>query len=75
MRCYHSNERVSVKFCNAGGGELGDELRKEIQSLRVKVDQLESELQNKNDEIKRLINSGRSADVQVSLVEKLAGVM
>lgn len=63
----HSKERVSVKIL-AGGGELGDELRKEIQSLRVKVEQLESELQNKNDEIKRLINSGRSADLQVSFV-------
>lgn len=49
---------------------MGDELRKEIQSLRVKVEHLESELQNKNDEIKRLINSGRSADLQVSFLEE-----
>lgn len=61
---------MSVKLLITGGGELGDELRKEIQSLRVKVEQLESELQNKNDEIKRLINSGRSADVQVSFIEE-----
>lgn len=67
--CRHSKERVSIKIL-AGGGELGDELRKEIQSLRVKVEHLESELQNKNDEIKRLINSGRSADLQVSFVEE-----
>lgn len=49
-----------------GGGELGDELRKEIQSLRIKVEQLELELQNKNDEIKRLSSGNRLPEVQVS---------
>lgn len=48
-----------------GGGELGDELRKEIQSLRIKVEQLEMELQNKNEEIKKLSSGGRLPDIQV----------
>lgn len=31
-----------------GGGDLADELRKEIQSLRIRVEQLEAELDVKN---------------------------
>ncbi|XP_066249740.1 homer protein homolog 2-like [Euwallacea similis] len=63
------NMRMKAKYQNdlensKGGGELGDELRKEIQSLRIKVEQLELELQTKNDEIKRLVSSGRAADIQ-----------
>lgn len=35
-----------------GGGELADELRKEIQSLRIRVEQLETELEDKSSELK-----------------------
>ncbi|XP_019772000.1 homer protein homolog 2 isoform X1 [Dendroctonus ponderosae] len=63
------NMRMKAKYQNdlensKGGGELGDELRKEIQSLRIKVEQLEMELQNKNEEIKKLSSGGRLPDIQ-----------
>lgn len=49
-----------------GGGDIADELRKEIQSLRLRVEQLESELESKNSEIKQ-ISSHKLTDVaQVS---------
>lgn len=63
------NMRMKAKYQNdlensKGGGELADELRREIQSLRIKVDQLELELENKNDEIKRLQSGDRLPDIQ-----------
>lgn len=63
------NMRMKAKYQNdlensKGGGELADELRKEIQSLRIKVEQLELELESKNDEIKRLSSNNRLADIQ-----------
>lgn len=45
---------------------MADELRKEIQSLRIRVEQLESELDSKNNEIKALASSNRTSEVQVS---------
>ncbi|CAH1128236.1 unnamed protein product [Ceutorhynchus assimilis] len=64
------NMRMKAKYQNdlensKGGGDIGDELRKEIQSLRIKVDQLEQQLQGKNEEIKKLNLGGRLPDIQV----------
>ncbi|KAL1501912.1 hypothetical protein ABEB36_007145 [Hypothenemus hampei] len=63
------NMRMKAKYQNElenskGGGDLGDELRKEVRSLRAKVEQLELELQNKNEEIKSITSGGRLTDVQ-----------
>jgi len=52
------NMRMKAKYQSdlensKGGGDIGDELRKEIQSLRIRVEQLESELEAKNAEMKQ----------------------
>nr|CAH7714606.1 unnamed protein product [Callosobruchus chinensis] len=47
-----------------GGGDIADELRKEIHSLRIRVEQLESELEGKNNEIKMLMSSNKHAEIQ-----------
>ncbi|VEN58190.1 unnamed protein product [Callosobruchus maculatus] len=47
-----------------GGGDIADELRKEIHSLRIRVEQLESELEGKNTEIKMLMSSNKHAEIQ-----------
>lgn len=47
---------------------MADELRKEIQSLRIRVEQLESELDSKNNEIKALSSSNRTSEVQVGVL-------
>lgn len=52
-----------------GGGEIADELRKEIQCLRHRVEQLETELEAKNKEIQQLSASHKMSDVaQVILI-------
>lgn len=43
-----------------GGGEIADELRKEIQALRHRVEQLETELEEKNNEIKNVMGHKHS---------------
>ncbi|XP_076257928.1 homer protein isoform X1 [Rhynchophorus ferrugineus] len=63
------NMRMKAKYQSdlensKGGGDLGDELRKEIQSLRLRVEQLEMELETKNDEIKRVSSGNRLPEVQ-----------
>ncbi|XP_050301342.1 homer protein homolog 2 [Anthonomus grandis grandis] len=63
------NSRMKSKYQNdlensRGGGDIGDELRKEVQSLRLKVEQLEIEVQKKNDEIRNLTSGGRLPDIQ-----------
>ncbi|XP_030763496.1 homer protein homolog 2 [Sitophilus oryzae] len=63
------NMRMKAKYQSdlensKGGGDLGDELRKEIQSLRLRVEQLEMDLENKNDEVKRLTSGNRLPEVQ-----------
>lgn len=63
------NMRMKAKYQadlenSKGGGDLADELRKEIQSLRIRVEQLESELDSKNNEIKALASSNRTSEVQ-----------
>lgn len=54
-------------FYVTGGGEIADELRKEIQNLRIRVEQLESELESKNSEIKQLHSSHKISEIQVSI--------
>ncbi|KAJ8926013.1 hypothetical protein NQ315_009868 [Exocentrus adspersus] len=68
------NMRMKAKYQadlenSKGGGDLADELRKEIQSLRIRVEQLESELDSKNGEIKALISSNRTSELQKENVE------
>lgn len=64
---YRESNRKKYFLCNTGGGEIADELRKEIQSLRIRVEQLESELESKNSEIKQLANSSHKiSELQVS---------
>ncbi|GJQ66161.1 hypothetical protein Trydic_g4223 [Trypoxylus dichotomus] len=46
-----------------GGGDIADELRKDNQSLRQRIEQLEAELEAKNIEIKQ----GKSSDVVQNL--------
>ncbi|XP_065168216.1 homer protein homolog 2-like isoform X2 [Atheta coriaria] len=63
------NMRMKAKYQNdlensKGGGDIADELRKEIQSLRIRVDQLESELDTKSAEMKQLSALNKNADVQ-----------
>lgn len=58
-------------FPFAGGGEIADELRKEIQSLRIRVDQLENEIEMKNNEIKQLASHKVSDATQVLFVRLL----
>ncbi|KAG5870658.1 hypothetical protein JTB14_001042 [Gonioctena quinquepunctata] len=63
------NMRMKAKYQadlenSKGGGELADELRKEIQSLRIRVEQLESELDSKNSEIKILSSSNKTVEIQ-----------
>nr|XP_023024725.1 homer protein homolog 2-like [Leptinotarsa decemlineata] len=63
------NMRMKAKYQadlenSKGGGELADELRKEIQSLRIRVDQMETELDSKNSEIKLLSSSNKSTEIQ-----------
>ncbi|XP_044744228.1 homer protein homolog 2 isoform X1 [Coccinella septempunctata] len=43
-----------------GGGDIADELRKEIHSLRMRVEQLENELDCKNNEIRQHNSSQKS---------------
>ncbi|KAK9869135.1 hypothetical protein WA026_002889 [Henosepilachna vigintioctopunctata] len=47
-----------------GGGDIADELRKEIHTLRLRVEQLESELDSKNNEMKHQAASHKSNDFQ-----------
>lgn len=60
------NLTFSGAFYFLGGGDIADELRKEIQSLRIRVEQLENELEAKNNEMKQLTSSHKLADMQVS---------
>lgn len=48
-----------------GGGDIGDELRKEIQALRHRVEQLEVELEGKNDEIKNVMSSHKISEATI----------
>ncbi|XP_060527366.1 homer protein homolog 2 [Cylas formicarius] len=63
------NMRMKAKYQadlenSKGGGELGNELRKEIQSLRIRVEELELTIDSKNEEIKQLTGNTRISDVQ-----------
>ncbi|KAJ8949222.1 hypothetical protein NQ318_022734 [Aromia moschata] len=60
MKAKHQADLENSK----GGGELADELRKEIQSLRIRVEQLEAELDSKNNDIKMLSSSNKASEVQ-----------
>ncbi|KAI4468330.1 sprouty-related evh1 domain-containing protein family member [Holotrichia oblita] len=61
--CHH-NKYYYTSFCYIhyisillGGGDIADELRKDNQSLRQRIEQLESELDGKNNEIKQMKTS------------------
>ncbi|EFA07345.2 Homer protein homolog 2-like Protein [Tribolium castaneum] len=53
------NMRMKAKYQadlenSKGGGDIADELRQEIQSLRIRLEQMEAELDAKNSEFKQL---------------------
>ncbi|XP_022920081.1 homer protein homolog 2 [Onthophagus taurus] len=62
------NMRMKAKYqadledCK-GGGEVADDLRKEIQSLMQRVEQLETEIELKNSEIKQLTVAHKGSDI------------
>ncbi|CAH0552060.1 unnamed protein product [Brassicogethes aeneus] len=60
MKAKHQMDLENSK----GGGDIGDELRKEIQSLRIRVEQLETELESKNMEVKQLTLAHKASDIQ-----------
>ncbi|KAK9728737.1 hypothetical protein QE152_g17066 [Popillia japonica] len=56
------NLRMKTKYQldlenSKGGGDIADELRKDNQALRQRIEQLESELDGKNNEIKQMKTS------------------
>ena len=60
---FHTLSYITFK----GGGDIADELRKEVHCLRQQVDQLEAELEAKSSEIKQLSASHKMSDIsQVS---------
>lgn len=61
------NRLINTYTFLLGGGELADELRKEIQSLRIRVEQLETEMETKNSEIKILSSCNKASEIQVGL--------
>ncbi|KAB0805709.1 hypothetical protein PPYR_02679 [Photinus pyralis] len=66
------NMRMKAKYQSdlensKGGGDIADELRKEIQNLRHRVEMLESEIDTKNKEIQQLSTSHKLSDVTQSL--------
>ncbi|XP_019870889.1 homer protein homolog 2 isoform X2 [Aethina tumida] len=69
------NMRMKAKYQSdlensKGGGDIADELRKEIQSLRIRVEQLETELESKNIEIKQ-VSAHKPSDIQAMQKENL----
>lgn len=56
---------ISKMIFIIGGGEIADELRKEIQSLRIRVEQMDSEIESKNSEIKVLSSCNKASEIQV----------
>lgn len=71
LQCYkEENMRMKAKYQAdlenfKGGGDISDELRKEIQALRHRVEQLETELDNKNDEVKALASTHKHSDAMI----------
>ncbi|CAG9820952.1 unnamed protein product [Phaedon cochleariae] len=66
------NMRMKVKYQSdlensKGGGELADDLRREIQALRIRVEQQESELDSKNSEIITLSLQKDNQELQSTL--------
>lgn len=66
------NMRMKAKYQSdlensKGGGDIADELRKEIQNLRHRVEMLESEIDAKNKEIQQLSTSHKLSDVTQNL--------
>ncbi|XP_044263202.1 homer protein homolog 2 isoform X2 [Tribolium madens] len=63
------NMRMKAKYQadlenSKGGGDIADELRQEIQSLRIRLEQLEAELDAKNNEFKQLSAFQKPSDIQ-----------
>ncbi|XP_044740198.1 homer protein homolog 2 [Chrysoperla carnea] len=68
------NQRMKAKYQqdlenSKGGGEIADELRKEIQILRHRVEQLESDLSAKNEEMKSSV-SLNSKNIEIQNLQK-----
>jgi homer protein len=63
------NMRMKAKYQadlenSKGGGDIADELRQEIQALRIRLEQLETELDAKNNELKQVSAFQKSSDFQ-----------
>ncbi|KAK4885307.1 hypothetical protein RN001_001578 [Aquatica leii] len=66
------NMRMKAKYQSdlensKGGGDIADELRKEIQNLRHRVEMLETELETKNKEVQQLSSSHKISDLTQNL--------
>ncbi|XP_026473206.1 homer protein homolog 2-like [Ctenocephalides felis] len=71
------NHRIKMKYQqdlenSKGGGDLADELRREITSLRHRVETLESELQAKNEEIKQLQSTPKVSEQQLEMQKQIS---
>lgn len=78
LQCYkEENMRMKAKYQadlenSKGGGEIADELRKEIQALRHRVEQLETEIEAKNEEIKTLSTTHKMSEAALALQKENA---
>ncbi|XP_018328744.1 homer protein homolog 2 [Agrilus planipennis] len=63
MKAKYQSDLENIK----GGGDLADELRKEIHSLRRRVEELEAELDTKNKEVQQLNNLHKVSETSQSL--------
>lgn len=64
------NMRMKAKYQNdlensSGGGDIADKLRKEVHALRIKVEQLEAEIETKSSDLKLQNNFSQSKDYQI----------
>ncbi|XP_063905851.1 homer protein homolog 2-like isoform X2 [Zophobas morio] len=64
MKAKYQADLENSKGFFLGGGDIADELRQEIQSLRLRLEQLEAELDAKNNEFKQLSAFQKAPDVQ-----------
>lgn len=60
-------------FClfYVGGSEVASELRNELTSLRLKVENLDSELKSKNEEIQKMAMNRMPLEEKCKVIRKL----
>lgn len=67
MKVKYQSDLENSKVLLGGGGDIADELRKEIQNLRHRVEMLETEVDAKNKEIQQLSASHKVSDATQNL--------